>query len=129
MFYSRRIGRAPQLSGLYGDATSPTASTILGAAKLTGRTPSGFSLGVLDAVTERQVGANQRTIEPATNYAVVRATQDFRHGGTVLGVIATAVNRALDQWSSGLPALQRHGGRRGLPPPLPAEAATSSTRR
>ena len=99
VFYSRRIGRAPQLSGLYGDATSPTASAILGAAKLTGRTPSGFSLGVLDAVTQHQVGAIQRTIEPATNYAVMRATQDFRDGGTVLGAIATAVTRANDHWS------------------------------
>jgi uncharacterized protein DUF5916/cellulose/xylan binding protein with CBM9 domain len=99
VFYSRRIGRAPQLSGLYGDATSPTASTILGAAKLTGRTPNGFSLGALDAVTERQVGTNRRTIEPATNYAVLRATQDYRDGATVLGAIGTAVTRATDQWS------------------------------
>ena len=37
LFYSRRIGRAPQLGGVYGDATSPTSTTILGATKLTGR--------------------------------------------------------------------------------------------
>ncbi|HMA40803.1 MAG TPA: DUF5916 domain-containing protein [Gemmatimonadales bacterium] len=101
LFYSRRIGRAPQLSGLYGDATSPTASTILGAAKLTGRTPRGLSLGLIDAVTERQAGTGNRTIEPATNFAVMRATQDFRGGATVLGVIATGVTRANDQWSRG----------------------------
>lgn len=95
LFYSRRIGRAPQLSDLYGDATSPTASTILGAVKLTGRSPNGLSLGALDAVTQRQVGVNNLTIEPATNYAVVRATQDFRRGETGIGVIATAVNRSL----------------------------------
>jgi uncharacterized protein DUF5916/cellulose/xylan binding protein with CBM9 domain len=99
LFYSRRIGRSPQLSDLYGDVTSATATTILGAAKVTGRTPSGLSLGLIDAVTQRQVGAAQRTIEPAANYAVARATQDFRDGGTVLGVIATAVTRANDQWS------------------------------
>ncbi|MGE5143131.1 MAG: DUF5916 domain-containing protein, partial [Acidobacteriota bacterium] len=34
LFYSRRVGRAPQLGDLYGDATSATATTILGAAKL-----------------------------------------------------------------------------------------------
>src|SRR5439155_11791920 len=29
LFYSRRIGRSPQLSGLYSDLNNPTASTIL----------------------------------------------------------------------------------------------------
>jgi hypothetical protein len=99
LFYSRRIGRAPQLSDRYGDASSATASTIIGAAKLTGRLPRGLSLGVLDAVTQRQAGSANRSIEPATNYTVVRATQDLRHGETGIGVIGTAVNRALDQWS------------------------------
>jgi len=33
-----RIGRAPQLSGNYYDQDNATNSTILGAAKLTGRT-------------------------------------------------------------------------------------------
>src|SRR5262249_22014512 len=51
LFYSRRIGRAPQLAGTYGDAASPAATKILGAAKLTGRLPNGVSIGVLDAVT------------------------------------------------------------------------------
>src|SRR5262249_3395241 len=37
LFYSRRIGRAPQLRPLYGDESSATSTTILGAAKLTGR--------------------------------------------------------------------------------------------
>src|SRR5437764_14365453 len=31
LFYSRRIGRSPQLAGTYGDASSPAASRILGA--------------------------------------------------------------------------------------------------
>src|SRR5215831_7188001 len=51
LFYSRRIGRAPQLSDFYGDASSPTATTILGAAKLTGRSSGGLTVGALDAVT------------------------------------------------------------------------------
>jgi hypothetical protein len=65
LFYTRRIGRAPQLSGLYGDARSATASTIIGAAKLTGRLPNGLSIGVLDAVTGRQAGVADTTIEAA----------------------------------------------------------------
>jgi hypothetical protein len=99
LFYSRRIGRAPQLSDAYGDASSPTASTILGAAKLTGRLRSGLSLAMLDAVTARELGTADRTIEPATNYTVVRATQDLRNGETGIGVIGTAVSRSLDRWS------------------------------
>jgi hypothetical protein len=36
LFYSRRIGRGPQLSGEYQDVTNPASSTIIGATKLTG---------------------------------------------------------------------------------------------
>ncbi|HEV8151229.1 MAG TPA: DUF5916 domain-containing protein, partial [Gemmatimonadales bacterium] len=99
LFYSRRIGRSPQLGGLYGDAASATGTTILGATKLTGRTPGGLAVGVLDAVTGREQGSQARTIEPMTNYTVVRGTQDLRRGETGIGVIGTMVERSLDQWS------------------------------
>jgi hypothetical protein len=99
LYYSRRVGRAPQLAGRFGDAASPTATTILGAAKLTGRLASGLSIGVLDAVTQRQTGPLDRTIEPGANYALVRATQDLRGGETGIGVIGTLVTRALDDSS------------------------------
>ncbi|MEZ4455478.1 MAG: DUF5916 domain-containing protein [Gemmatimonadales bacterium] len=97
LFYSRRIGRAPQLSD--NDPSSPTNTTILGAAKLTGRTPGGFSLGVLEAVTARESGLQDRTIEPQSNYTVFRATQDFRRGESGVGVIGTMVNRSNDQFT------------------------------
>src|SRR4030095_8617396 len=50
LFYSRRIGRSPQGSAPQGTQYSdrPDASTILGAAKVTGRTRNGFTIGVLD---------------------------------------------------------------------------------
>src|SRR5688572_5312703 len=80
LFYSRRIGRAPQLADAYGDESSPTSTRILGAAKVTGRLPGGFSLGVLDAVTDNVAGPGGTTLEPATNYAVARGNQDY-HGG------------------------------------------------
>jgi len=99
LFYSRRIGRDPQLRGLYGDAESPTASTILGAAKLTGRLPGGLTLGVLDAVTQRHHGPGNETLEPLTNYAALRMQQDFRKGESGIGLMATAVHRDLDQWT------------------------------
>jgi hypothetical protein len=103
LFYSRRIGRAPQLAG-NGDAGSPTATTIYGAAKLTGRLPGGQTVGVLDAVTQRVTGPFG-TLEPATNYAVLRTQQDFRNGESGIGAIVTAVNRDLDPSSDG--ALRR----------------------
>jgi hypothetical protein len=99
LFYSRRIGRAPQLADLYGDASSPTASTILGAGKLTGRFPGGLTVGALEAVTGHESGVDGRTIEPVTNYTALRLQQDFRKGLSGVGVMVTGVNRALDQWS------------------------------
>src|SRR6185436_14871111 len=44
LFYSRRIGRNPQLGVAYGDAASPTGTTILGATQPTGRTPGGLAV-------------------------------------------------------------------------------------
>jgi len=100
LFYSRRIGRAPTLAGLYGDASSPTATTIIGAGKLTGRLGGGLQIGVLDAVTARMAGVDDRTIEPAANYAVVRLDQDYLRGDGSVGAEVTAVNRRLDEWST-----------------------------
>src|SRR5436190_17565932 len=99
LFYSRRIGRAPQLGG--DDAASPIATTIYGAAKLTGRLPGGLTVDLLDAVTQRASGTTNRTTEPAANYAVVRGQQDFRKGESGVGMMFTAVNRSLDPLTEG----------------------------
>jgi hypothetical protein len=96
LFYSRRIGRSPQLSGVYGDETSATNTTILGASKLTGRLGRGLSVGFLDAVTQREVGVDDQTIEPLTNYAVGRLQQDFKNGNSGIGIMLTGVNRNID---------------------------------
>jgi hypothetical protein len=96
LFYSRRIGRSPQLAGVYGDAASATSTKILGAGKVTGRLPGGFSLGFLDAITDHVSGPGATTLEPATNYAVLRGNQDLRNGDLSLGFILTGVNRSLD---------------------------------
>jgi Domain of unknown function (DUF5916)/Carbohydrate family 9 binding domain-like len=100
LFYSRRIGRAPQLD--YGEPGSPIVTSIYGAAKLTGRLPGGQTLGVLDAITERTTSPLDETMEPTTNYAVVRAQQDFRNGESGIGGMFTAVNRNLDSWTEGV---------------------------
>ena len=108
MFYSRRIGRQPQASSLAyeaGDyADIPENTAILGAAKLTGRTPSGWSLGFLDAVTRREQATVQLadssfpavTVEPFTNYFVGRVAKDLRGGLSVIRGMATSTIRHFD---------------------------------
>ncbi len=101
LFYSRRIGRNPQLADFYGDATSATATPIAAATKLTGRLANGFSIGLLDAVTKRVDGVtalNGRvpSIEPSTNYGVLRVQRDQGDGQGDMGLMLTAVNRSLD---------------------------------
>jgi hypothetical protein len=101
LFYSRRIGRSPQGSATGDFVDQPTATTILGAVKLTGKTSSGWSLAVLDAVTSREfarvatLGVASRTeVEPLTNYFVARAYRNVGDRGGY-GFIATSVNRDL----------------------------------
>jgi len=109
MFYSRRIGRQPEASGAVDGAGAvysqvPDNTDILGAAKLTGRTRSGWSIGVLDAVTGRdraQVAfadstRGQVTVEPPANYFVGRIARDLRGGATQIRAMATSVERDLE---------------------------------
>ncbi|MEO8227275.1 MAG: DUF5916 domain-containing protein [Gemmatimonadota bacterium] len=105
LFYSRRIGRSPQAAGNAFDAGPyadvPDNTAILGAAKLTGRTPSGWSIGVLNALTGREratVAQSDGTrskvaVEPLTNYFVARFARDLRGGSTVIRGMATSVIR------------------------------------
>jgi len=105
-FYSRRIGRSPQLQadGRGGFVDAPDNATILGAAKLSGRTRGGWSVALLNALTAREDaeviaadGARFRDgVEPLTNYTVARGRRDLRAGASTLGFIATAVHRRLD---------------------------------
>jgi hypothetical protein len=106
LFYSRRIGRSPQgaVPGAAAFRDVPSATTIRGAAKLSGRTASGWSVGILDAVTAPEHGRyvlrdgarGNALVEPATNYAVARAMRDFSSGASTVGAIVTATNRSLD---------------------------------
>ncbi len=119
IFFSRRIGREPQRS-LEGDGVNfldaPAETSIRAAAKLSGRTRSGWSIGLLDAVTSSEdaryvdeSGIGVRTpVEPLTNYFVGRVRKDLRGGNSTVGIIATAVNR--DQDSPELRSLLRSNG-------------------
>ena len=105
-FFSRRIGREPErdVSGDVRFLDTPTETSIRTAAKLSGRTRSGWSVGMLDAVTAGEdaryvdaLGARVTTpVEPLTNYLVGRVRKDLRQGNSTLGLIATAVNRRQD---------------------------------
>ncbi len=120
MVYSRRIGRPAQGSipshAAFAGAPGPT--TILGAAKLTGRSEGGWSLGLLEAVTEQEVtpwvdSAGRRfdtVVEPATNYLVGRLRKDLRDGDTRIGVIGGAVNRRMNDSSLALASAAYSGG-------------------
>lgn len=105
LFYSRRIGRFPQGALPQGTeyADLPEASSIVGAAKITGRTAGGWTIGVLDAVTSReharvQVGNQHlsQEVEPLSNYFVGRVRKDLRNGDAFVGLMATSVTRDLD---------------------------------
>ena len=108
LFYSRRIGRAPQLNGYVGGnseyADLPDKTSILGATKVTGRTAGGFTVGVLDALTNRETAeyitapggpTYTQQVEPLTNYFVGRVKKDFRDGATTVGTMFTSVARQM----------------------------------
>lgn len=99
LYYSRRIGRTPELARTYGDSLPLEPVTIVGAAKLLGRFPGGLTLGVLNSTTRGVANAGDTTYSPASNFAVVRATQDLRGGNSAIGAMFTAVNRNMDRWT------------------------------
>ncbi len=100
LFYSRRIGRTPQGSADGDFVDRPSATTILGAGKLTGKTASGWTVGFIEAVTGRESAqidnAGVRSsvaVEPPTNYMVGRMHRDLSLAS--LGVMVTSVERGL----------------------------------
>ncbi len=100
LFYTRRIGRAPQGVLEAEFAAVPRATTILGAAKFTGKSASGWSVGLLEALTGRERAPWQdgdargrQEVEPLSNYFVLRVHRDRSRAG--YGALMTAVNRDL----------------------------------
>lgn len=107
LFYSRRIGRAPTGDPLARDGEEvidrPTSTNILGAAKLTGKTPDGWSIAALDAVVgpadatlRGPTGARTSPVAALTNAAVLRLSKDLRGGQTRVGLMTTHLYRDLD---------------------------------
>lgn len=105
LFHSRRIGRPPQrrVDFEHPFADMPEEATIAAAAKIAGQPRPGLSVGLLDALTLREVAPfedadgerGSAMVEPRTNYFVNRVRQNFRGGNTQVGTLVTAVNRDL----------------------------------
>ncbi|MEZ4996130.1 MAG: DUF5916 domain-containing protein [Bacteroidales bacterium] len=109
LFYSRRIGRRPSMSNSPGEdefAWTPSFTPIMGAAKLTGKSAGGLSVGAVEAVTAK---VNTRiyneltdetsyiTAEPLANFALGRVQQDLNGGKTIIGGMLTSTIRQLDE--------------------------------
>ncbi len=99
LFYSRRIGRIPQL---YGEVENmmkegeklkrnPPSAKLLNAFKLSGRNKNGLALGLLNAVTDNTYAlaedsmGNQRKIltDPSSNYNIVVVDQALKNNSSV----------------------------------------------
>jgi hypothetical protein len=103
-YYSRRIGAPPagRASGEFVDY--PGTSTILGAAKLTGRLESGLSVGMLGAITDEESARTfnfpsvfgRTKVAPRTTFGVTRLQQQFGSAGSTTALMATAVHRDLE---------------------------------
>ena len=111
LFHSRRIGRSPSRFDLPDDSDEverPDNTTILGAAKISGKTAGRTAFGLLNAVTGRERAlVDQRLtgaetgladtvrrrveVEPLTNYFIGRVQQDLLTNSTA-GAQLTAVN-------------------------------------
>jgi hypothetical protein len=104
-FYSRRVGRPPQGSvDSEGYVSYPEKTTILGAAKLSGKLAGNWNIGFLNAVTAREyadvdsMGARSRQeVEPFSNYSVLRVQKEFNQGRQGLGFISSCVVRDLGE--------------------------------
>ena len=107
LFYSRRIGRRPHGEVDLDDneyASVPPVANILGAAKLTGKTKKGLSIGILESVTselyanvDRNGVEGEEQIEPLTNYSLIRIKKDIDDGNTIIGGAVTSTIRRLNE--------------------------------
>ena len=107
-YYSRRIGARPigTATGDYVDY--PDATTILAAAKLTGRLPSKTSIGLITAVTDDETasvataglgGIREIGVSPHTYHAVGRVLQEFGTAASTAGFLVNYLHRDLDEGS------------------------------
>ncbi|MEM7575466.1 MAG: DUF5916 domain-containing protein [Bacteroidota bacterium] len=124
LFYSRRIGGRPSRfvgsdPGQNYFVDQPDNSTILGAAKVSGKTQGGLSMGLLSSFTQREFAEIDNNgerlseeIEPFTVYSVGRVQQDFNQRNSTIGAMLTSVNRNIQTDDLGF--LHRNANSGGL---------------
>jgi len=104
LFYSRRIGHSPSLTVYPGSGQfvkNPDKTTILSAAKFSGTTSNGLSVGLIQSITANEYARlsdsegnrSSEKVEPLTNYVIARVQKGFNAGTTVIGGMMTSVNR------------------------------------
>ena len=114
LFYSRRIGATPGYSPDLNDHEhfdSPQNITILGSAKITGRTSNNLSVGILETVTNSEYGTlfgptnpgqtephreKNMMVEPLTNYFASRLKKVSKNTNTIIGGSFNSVIRNLN---------------------------------
>lgn len=109
LFYSRRVGRKPQYDPDLDDnqyADIPEFTRILGAMKLSGKTNNGWSIGVLESITNKETASfdtegvnSNEVVEPLTNYFNTRVQKDIHKGNTTIGGMVTATHRFINDTS------------------------------
>ena len=101
-FYSRRIGAPPPGPATGDFVDRPSRSTILGAAKITGRLASNTSIGMLAAVTQDETAHSfdlssntirETRVAPRTLYAVSRVQQQFGASQSTASAFASVMHR------------------------------------
>lgn len=101
-YYSRRIGAKPSAPASADFVDYPQTTTILAAAKITGRLQSGTSIGLLGAATDNEtatlatrgsVGTAAVAVAPRAYHAVGRVLQEFGSSGSTAGVFVNYLHR------------------------------------
>ena len=120
LYYSRRIGRTPELAGIYGDtraASSRRRSSARRSCSAGFRTGSTF--GVLDAMTQARVEPGRHDVRAARRTSPSSARRRIcASGNSSVGAMLTAVNRSMDQLDVAVPGVRRVRRRARFPPPF-----------
>lgn len=113
IFYSRRIGGTPHLSGKVQElkeeneiiTNNPTEVSLLNATKISGRTKGGLGIGVFNAVTNNMWAEAENTLtghrrriltEPLTNYNMFVLDQTLKNDSYV-SLMNSSVIRATER--------------------------------
>jgi hypothetical protein len=103
-YYSRRIGSPPIFPRSWETneiSEIPNRTTILGAAKLTGKSKNGLSIGIVEGLTAEETGVatdedgkkKDIQVAPLSNYLSSRLKKEYKEGTTIVGGTFSLVNR------------------------------------